>query len=361
VPSQPVIVVEDDPFTRLIPIVLDPATSEERHAAFADFMAHDEPDFAGWVKRVRARAGALHPATVRMVNCETEMRDHLPEARALVVESFAVRREDLAAAQQLAVVQKFGVVLRNIDTKACAERGIKVLTHRRRANIACAEHVFGLMLTLARKLHQLNGLISRDQLEASGYPHRAFDRCHTPGGNYGRIGGLRMLNEATIGIIGLGEIGREIALRAAAFGMRVLYYQRHRLPEAEERALAANYVPLATLLADSDWIVPQVPGGPATRDLLDRDELAQIKPGACLINVSAAEIVNRSALIEALRSARLGGFALDTLYEEPGRSDDELLRFDNVLLMPHMGGSPRSNGLRDFEDLIVGLARELTS
>jgi D-3-phosphoglycerate dehydrogenase len=64
-------------------------------------------------------------------------------------------------------------------------------------------------------------------------------------------------------------------------------------------------------------------------------------------------------LIEALRSGRIGGFALDPLYEEPGRSDDELLTFDNVLLMPHMGGSPRSNGLRDFEDLIAGLAREV--
>ena len=70
-----------------------------------------------------------------------------------------------------------------------------------------------------------------------------------------------MLNEATIGIIGLGEIGREIALRAAAFGMRILYHQRTRLPEAEERELQATYVPLETLLAESDWVVPQLPSG----------------------------------------------------------------------------------------------------
>jgi phosphoglycerate dehydrogenase-like enzyme len=87
--------------------------------------------------------------------------------------------------------------------------------------------------------------------------------------------------------------------------------------------------------------------------------LALMKPGACLINVSRAELVERSALIEALRSGHLGGFALDPLYEEPGRHDDELLTFDNVVLTPHMAGSPRSNGLQDIEELITGLARAL--
>ena len=84
-----------------------------------------------------------------------------------------------------------------------------------------------------------------------------------------------------------------------------------------------------------------------------------MKPGACLINVARAEIVERNALIEALRSGHLGGFALDSLYEEPGHQDDELLAFDNVILTPHVAGSPRSNGLQDMEDLITGLARAL--
>ena len=93
-----------------------------------------------------------------------------------------------------------------------------------------------------------------------GYPYKPFDRRHTPNSNWARISGLRMLNESTIGIIGIGEIGREIALRAAAFGMRILYYQRTPLPEAEERDLQAAYTPLAELLAKSDWVVPQLPG-----------------------------------------------------------------------------------------------------
>ena len=77
------------------------------------------------------------------------------------------------------------------------------------------------------------------------------------------------------------------------------------------------------------------------------------------INVARAEIVERNAVIEALRSGHLGGFALDPLYEEPGRQDDELLAFDNVILTPHMAGSPRSNGLKDVEDLITALAQAL--
>jgi len=84
-----------------------------------------------------------------------------------------------------------------------------------------------------------------------------------------------------------------------------------------------------------------------------------MKPGACLINVSRANVVERDALIAALRSGHLGGFALDPPYEAPGRPDDELLAFDNVILTPHLAGAPRFNGLRDIEDLITGLAQAI--
>lgn len=93
--------------------------------------------------------------------------------------------------------------------------------------------------------------------------------------------------------------------------------------------------------------------------LIDGTRLAQMKCGACLINVSRAEIVERTALIDALASGHLGGFALDPLYEEPGRSDDELPKFENVILTPHIAAQPRFNALNDIEELIVGLARAL--
>jgi phosphoglycerate dehydrogenase-like enzyme len=357
--SPAIVVVEDDPWTRLIGVVLDPTTSEERCAAFADFMSPDEPDFAGWCGRLRTRLGGLYPSEVRLVPSPAELRANLPPARALVVESFAVGAKELGCAPQLKVVHKYGAILRNIDVAACAAAGVKVRGVRRRANIACAEHAFALMLTLARRIHEISGLTSVERLAAAKLPYRPFDRRHAPGANFGRIAGTRSLNGSTIGIIGLGEIGREIALRAAAFGMNILYFQRTRLPPRDEEALRVSYRPLPALLGQSDWVVPQLPDDPSTRHFIDRERLALMKPGACLINVSRAELVERNALIEALRCGHLGGFALDPLYEEPGRSDDELLAFDNVVLTPHMAGSPRTNGLRDIEELVTGLAQAL--
>ena len=114
-PTRPIIVVEDDPFTRLIPIILDPDSSDDRRAAFADFMAHDEPNFEGWLERVRERAKELHPAEVRLVLSEQEMRANLGDCDVLIVESFQVTGADIAAAPRLDVVQKFGTSVRNID------------------------------------------------------------------------------------------------------------------------------------------------------------------------------------------------------------------------------------------------------
>lgn len=356
-PTLPVIVVEDDPFTRLIQIVLDPTTSEERRAAFADFMSVDEPDFEGWCDRVRAGSPGFHPAEVRMVASEAEMHAQLGDACALVVEAFHVGRNDLAIAPKLRVVQKYGRILRNIDTAACAEMGVKVVPLRRRANISCAEQAFALILALARKLDRVVGRVTAERIAADGGTLRPFDRRHTPGANYGRVGGLRPLHDATIGIIGMGEIGREIAQRAAGFGMRVLYHQRSPIGEAEERELMAHYVTLNRLLSESDWIVPQLPTSAGTRDMIGRAELALVKPGACIVNVSNAPVINRDALIEALRSKRLGGAALDVLYHEPLPDNDELLTLDNVILTPRMAGSPRFNGLNDLGELITGLAR----
>jgi phosphoglycerate dehydrogenase-like enzyme len=213
------------------------------------------------------------------------------------------------------------------------------------------------MLTLAKKMHRLTNRISADQLARVGYSYKPFDRRHTPNSNWGRVPGIRMLNGATLGIIGLGEIGREIVIRAGAFGMRILYHQRRPLPDADERALRATYVPLDALLAEADWVVPQLPEGPSTQNLIGAAQLARMKPGAFIVNVARPGVIDRAALIEALKSGRLGGFALDPLYEAPGRDDDELLAFKNVILTPHLAAQPRQNALADFADLVAGMAR----
>jgi phosphoglycerate dehydrogenase-like enzyme len=107
--------------------------------------------------------------------------------------------------------------------------------------------------------------------------------------------------------------------------------------------------------------VPQLPSAPATRGFIGRAQFARMKAGACLVNVSRADIVERAALLEALESGRLGGFALDPLYEEPGRGDDELLRFDNVVLSPHIAAQPRFNALDDLAEMMERLSRELAT
>jgi glyoxylate reductase/D-3-phosphoglycerate dehydrogenase len=215
---------------------------------------------------------------VRLVETQDALRASLSGSCALVVESLHVGNEELAAGSALRVVQKFGWRPRNIDTAACAAKGIKVLTIRRRANIACAEVAIALMLTLAKKLHRLSGRISVEQLREVGYAYKPFDRRHTSNSNWPRISGLRTLNGATLGLIGLGEIGREIAIRAAAFGMRILYYQRTRLPAAEEHELKATYAPQEKLLAESDCRIDRgAEIGPAQR-LRPRPPLRGARP-----------------------------------------------------------------------------------
>jgi phosphoglycerate dehydrogenase-like enzyme len=353
----PVLVIEDDRFLRVVEVVLDPKASEERRAAYADFFAHDEPDFDGWCVKLRQRVPKLYPAEVRMVEDQDALRKNLSDANALIVESLSVGADEIAAAPRLKAVQKYGVDLRRIDGAACAAKNVAVLTLRRRANIACAELALTLMLTLSRRVNELQGRISAEALAAFGHAYKPFDRRHTPNSNWGRVPGLKILFGTTVGIIGLGEIGREFATRAAAFGMRILYTQRQQAPAEIEQQYHATYRPMADLLAESDWVVPFVPSVPATQNLIGGAELARMRPGARLINISRANVVERAALLEALRSGRLGGFALDPLYDTPGRDDDALLKFPNVIITPHIAAQPRFNALDDLEEMIVGLAR----
>ena len=339
--------------------MLDPRTSAERHAAFAEFVAHDEPDFAGWCERLRSSVPGLAPADVRLVTSQDELRRELPGAAAVIVEALAVGAAEIALAPELLVVQKFGVVTRNIDLDACERAGIAVRTLRRRSNIACAEWAIMMMLALGKQLPRLGGRVTAAGLEEIGYPPRPFAGVHTARNNWARVPGLRVLDGATLGLAGFGEIGREIALRAQPFGVRTLYYQRTPLNAAEERAFGVEYAGLETLLAQSDIVSVQLPAGPATRGFLDRARLERMKPGAFLINVARADLVDRDGLLAVLRSGHLGGFALDALYDAPVPAGDPLLAFDNVCMTPHIAAQPRGNALGDIAEIVQSLAHEL--
>ena len=358
--SRPKFVVENDSFLRLIQVIFDPAAPADRFAAFAHFCKHDLPDFRGWCERIRAHSLNIYPADVRMVDDDAELLSHAPGALAIVVESLGVgAKEIVAAGSALKIVQKYGVTTPRIDGAACTSAGVQVLTLRRRANISTAEQGLTLMLALARQLNQNANLISDKQLRAAGYEPTRYERTHTPNGNWARITGLVTLYRRQLGIIGLGEIGRELALRAAALEMRIVYTQRHRLPTDIEQRYQATYLPLDELLATSDCVSVHLPRANETRNFIGARELGIIKPGAFLINVSQPNQVDRRALLEALASGRLGGFGLDTFYDEPGDADDPLIKFPNVIVSPHLGGSPRFNSLDDIEELVINLARKL--
>jgi len=218
-----------------------------------------------------------------------------------------------------------------------------------------------LMLALARQVTQNANLISVDQLKAAGYTPTTYNRTHTPNGNWARIPKMVTLYQRQLGIVGLGEIGRELALRAIALDMPIVYTQRTRLPVEIERQYRATYLNSNELLASSDFISLHLPREPATVNYISESELAAIKPGAFLINVSQPNLVERNALCRALESGRLGGYGLDTFYEEPGAADDPLLKFSNVIVTPHLGGSPRWNSLDDIGEVLANLGKQIVS
>jgi phosphoglycerate dehydrogenase-like enzyme len=215
------------------------------------------------------------------------------------------------------------------------------------------------MLALAKKLTKLDKRLDIASLEAAGYKPRMYDRRHAGAANWARVDGLATLNGSTLGALGLGEIGREVASRARAFGMEVIYHQRNRLPAEIERPLGVRHVPFDELLAQADFITIHLPMTPATTGMFDRAAFARMKEGAFVVNISRAPIIDREALIEALASGRLGGAGLDVHYKEPSDPGDPLTRFDNVVLSPHTAVASRYNGANDIAEVAQNIAKAL--
>ncbi len=356
---MPVIVVEDDKVLRFLHVLLDPEAPPERSAAFTDYLSFDVADVDAWIKGVRDSSGALYPAAVRMVAGQDALNAALTDADAVVTEGLAIGDAELARAGKLKFVQKFGRDCRNIDLDACARAGVATRTVRREVNGAVAEHAIALMLAVGRKICETNGALDFASLRALGYKPALFDSNHISGANWARIPGLRTLQGATFGALGLGEVGREAAARARAMGMEVLYYQRRRLPAGIEAESDAHYVSFEELLERSDFVSIHLPLTPETQGMLDAAALARMKAGAILINISRAHIVDRGALIAALEQGRLGGVGIDVHYQEPAAADEPLKSFRNVVLSPHIAVGSRAHAIADMEAVINNLAGAL--
>jgi len=356
---MPNIVIQDDKVIRALQVILDPDTDPARQAAFADYYSVDVDDFLGWCEELRARIPGMIPSHFTNAGNQAEFDAALNDADGAVVESLRFGEEQLAKAPNIKIVHKFGTDARNIDQPACEKRGVTVATVRRRVNVAVAEHAFALMMALAKKICLIHKRLTMESLHEIGFPARLYDTTQSPGSNWARVSGLRTLEGATIGLLGLGEIGREMARRANAFGMRVLYTQRNRLPEEIETPLGALYVSADDLLPAADFISVHLPMNKSTENMLDAAAFARMKPGAMLINISRARIVNQDALMAALESGRLGGVAMDVHYQEPGSDDDPMLAFPNVVLTPHTAVATRRLGALDMEEMVGNLASVL--
>ncbi|PFG75376.1 2-hydroxyacid dehydrogenase [Tepidiforma thermophila] len=238
----------------------------------------------------------------------------------------------LAGAPRLRIVANMAVGYDNIDPAAAAEAGVWVTNTPGVLAETTADLAFALLLAAARRVVEAD----RDT-RAGGW------KTWSPTAFLGTD-----LFGATLGIVGLGEIGEAVARRARGFRMRILYHSRTRKP-ALEADLGLEFCDLHSLLAGSDFVSLHTPLTPETRHLLGPAAFAAMKPGAILVNTARGGIVDQDALVEALRSGRLGGAALDVTEPEPLPLTHPLYSFPNVIITPHIGSASRATRARMAE------------
>jgi len=276
-------------------------------------------------------ATAVPPAVLDHLRARTDVVDvsALPRERwngvlatangLLVGSSVPVDAALLASAPALRIVATVSVGYDNIEVGELARRGIVLTNTRGSLNAAVADLTYGLVLIGLRRLGQ-------------GIDWVRSGRWMQEGAPYGHD-----LAGATLGIVGFGAIGLDVARRAQLSGMQVLYHNRRQ--RADDATTGAAYRGFDELLAQADALVVLVPLGPATRGLFDDAAFAKMKPGALFVNVARGAVCDTAALLRALESGRLGGAALDVTDPEPLPPDHPLLRREDVVVVPHVGSA----------------------
>jgi D-3-phosphoglycerate dehydrogenase len=249
-----------------------------------------------------------------------EFAEALGEAEALIVRSSTkVTGEMMDLGKKLRVVGRAGVGIDNIDLGACTQRGVAVMNSPAGNTVAAAELTMALILSAVRRVAEA------DRTMRGG----KWDRS--------RLQGVQ-LKDRTLGLVGAGRIGSEVAIRCRAFGMDVVAYDPYLTAErAEDLGLALT--DLDEVLRTADIISLHVPLNDETTHLIDDEAISRMKPGAFLVNVSRGGVVDEEALARALTEGRLAGAALDVFETEPLAADDPLLALDNIVLTPHLGAS----------------------
>jgi len=240
-------------------------------------------------------------------------------AHALIIRSATqVTAEVLTAGTDLVVVGRAGIGLDNVDVKAATNRGVMVVNAPQSNILSAAEQTMALLLAQARNVAQANAALKAGRWERSKWE------------------GVELADK-TLGIIGLGRIGKLVAQRALAFGMKLVAYDPFVSPE-RARQISVELLDLDRLLAVSDFVTIHVAKTPETVNLLNAERLAAAKPGIRIINVARGGIVNEADLAEAIRNGHVAGAALDVFAKEP-TTESPLFELDQVVVTPHLGAS----------------------
>jgi phosphoglycerate dehydrogenase-like enzyme len=270
-----------------------------------------------------------------------ELCDIVGDYEALIVRSATrVTREVIAMGDRLKVIARAGAGLDTIDVVAAVERGIQVINAPDANTLAVAELTMGLVLALARNLVQADGSMKDGRWEKS------------------RLLGHGLVGK-TLGIIGFGRIGQAVAVRAHAFGMRVVTNQRRPTPELYLEA-GVEPLDLFDLLAQSDFVTLHVPARPETEGLINAETLGAMKPTAYLINTARGSVVDEAALLDALDRGVIAGAALDVFSTEPA-VDNPLTAHRAVIATPHLGASTRDAQTSAAEDVARHLVTLLST
>jgi len=267
-----------------------------------------------------------------------ELLEAVGSAEFLISErSGAVEAAVVERGRSLRLIQRIGSQVHDIDLEAARRCGVPVCTWPLPSSARVAEHVIMQMLTLLKRGREAAAIV----LEAGeqwGPPRRSD--ADTFAINWSGLSGVRQLGGSTIGIVGFGEIGTEVAGILGSFGATVLYYRRSRLPSWAEERLGVGYADLAALLARSDVVCVLLPHTPDTEGSVDASFVEQMRPGSYLVSSGASTLLDEEAVARAYRSGHLAGVATDAYQWEPVRADNPLVALasdprSNVVLTPH--------------------------
>ncbi|MCL5263584.1 MAG: phosphoglycerate dehydrogenase [Chloroflexi bacterium] len=251
-----------------------------------------------------------------------ELLEIVGDYEALIVRSETkVTSEVIQAGGRLRVIARAGVGIDNVDVEAATRRGILVLNSPTGNVLSAAEFTITLLLALCRRVTEADASLKSGQWKRQSFV------------------GTQVLNK-TLGLVGLGRVGGEVARRAQGLQMRVIAFDPFLSPEAAQR-LGVELLPLDELLVRADFVSLHTPLTKDTLHLIGSRELSLMKEGAMLINASRGGVVSEYALVEALQSCHLAGAALDVFEKEPPPADHPLLAMPNVITTPHLGGSTR--------------------